>query len=317
MHYGIRYYRKIKMAFDRERKLPDFLGIGAQRSGSTWLYANLKQHPEIWMSPIKEVNFWGNNKHWKRKWKIYRTHAARRMANYFLSSKVYSPAYRNLFWDYHYFFKKRDLSWYRGIFRPKAGQLTGEITPGYSEISEQVVQKIYAANPAMRIIYFMRDPTERVWSSVVKNLARDKRKRIEVIPQDVLRKKLVSKSTQDRGNYIRALNVWGSIFPPEQIHIDFMDEIRESPREVLLRVYRFLGVDDNEKHVPADVAEKKNSTDGYKIPIPAEMELLLAETYLPELKMLNQRFGGHTTTWLHRAQSILYQAEASQENDYL
>ncbi len=36
---------------------PDFLCIGAQRSGTTWLHHNLRQHPEIWMPPLKELHY--------------------------------------------------------------------------------------------------------------------------------------------------------------------------------------------------------------------------------------------------------------------
>ncbi len=35
--------------------LPDFLCIGAQKAGTTWLYHNLAQHPGIWMPPLKEL----------------------------------------------------------------------------------------------------------------------------------------------------------------------------------------------------------------------------------------------------------------------
>ncbi|WKZ15035.1 MAG: sulfotransferase [Candidatus Jettenia caeni] len=38
-------------------KLPNFLIVGAARSGTTSLYQYLKQHPEIYMSPLKEPNF--------------------------------------------------------------------------------------------------------------------------------------------------------------------------------------------------------------------------------------------------------------------
>ena len=37
--------------------LPTFLGIGAQRSGTTWLYENLRQHPEISLALPKELHF--------------------------------------------------------------------------------------------------------------------------------------------------------------------------------------------------------------------------------------------------------------------
>lgn len=35
----------------------DFLGIGAQKSGTTWLYENLKRHQQIFMPEIKEIHF--------------------------------------------------------------------------------------------------------------------------------------------------------------------------------------------------------------------------------------------------------------------
>jgi len=41
--------------------LPNFVGIGAQRSGTTWIYEMLKNHPQVCMSPEKEINFFNNH----------------------------------------------------------------------------------------------------------------------------------------------------------------------------------------------------------------------------------------------------------------
>lgn len=38
-------------------RLPDFLGIGAQKAGSTWLHANLVHHPGIHLPPAKELHY--------------------------------------------------------------------------------------------------------------------------------------------------------------------------------------------------------------------------------------------------------------------
>jgi hypothetical protein len=40
-----------------ERVYPDFVGIGAQMAGTTWLGHNLQLHPEIWMPGIKELHY--------------------------------------------------------------------------------------------------------------------------------------------------------------------------------------------------------------------------------------------------------------------
>jgi len=37
---------------------PDFLGIGAQKAGTSWLHANLAQHPRVRFPAEKEVHFW-------------------------------------------------------------------------------------------------------------------------------------------------------------------------------------------------------------------------------------------------------------------
>ncbi len=42
-------------------RLPDFLGIGAARAGTTWLHFNLAAHPEVTMPTAKEQRFWNAN----------------------------------------------------------------------------------------------------------------------------------------------------------------------------------------------------------------------------------------------------------------
>jgi hypothetical protein len=49
----------------RCRRGPDFIGIGAQRSGTSWMYACLYEHPEICM-PQKETNFFSRDRNWTR-----------------------------------------------------------------------------------------------------------------------------------------------------------------------------------------------------------------------------------------------------------
>lgn len=46
-------------------RAPDFIGLGAQRAGTTWLYACLYDHPSI-CAPIKEIHFFSDERHWAR-----------------------------------------------------------------------------------------------------------------------------------------------------------------------------------------------------------------------------------------------------------
>ena len=36
---------------------PDFICIGAQKAGTTWLYWQLAAHPDFWMPPRKEIHY--------------------------------------------------------------------------------------------------------------------------------------------------------------------------------------------------------------------------------------------------------------------
>jgi hypothetical protein len=38
--------------------LPNFIGIGAPKAGTTWLATCLGEHPEIFMAAVKEIEFW-------------------------------------------------------------------------------------------------------------------------------------------------------------------------------------------------------------------------------------------------------------------
>jgi hypothetical protein len=43
--------------------LPDFMGIGAQRAGTTWLYENLRAHEELFLPDVKELHYFNRNFH--------------------------------------------------------------------------------------------------------------------------------------------------------------------------------------------------------------------------------------------------------------
>lgn len=293
--------------------LPTFLGIGAQRSGTTWMYEQLRLHPEIWLTPVKEVHYFDKRDHLSLLAnKHYRKHLHRRLYTYlqvFTELKLTNLHY--ISWDLNYFLNKRDTRWYVSIFRPGPGQIAGEITPAYMTLDIDVVKEIRQLNPAMKIIFLMRDPIERAWSGAVKSLARDQKRKITDISDEDFMHYFERKGAILRGDYINALDIWENVFGPHQIHIDFMDEIQKKPEDVIRRLYRFLEVSDNENLIPKNLKRKVNSTDGYKTAIPERFESYLAQRYLAQLEILNKRFGGHTKTWLQHAKRRIVEKNPS------
>jgi len=48
----------------------DFIGLGAQRAGTSWIYACLYEHPEVCM-PAKEIHFFSRERNWSRGYTWY------------------------------------------------------------------------------------------------------------------------------------------------------------------------------------------------------------------------------------------------------
>ena len=298
----------------KTRPLPDFLGIGSQRTGSTWLYKHLESHPEIWMPPIKEIHYFdilNKENAERRREKLYQDYKKRVQVYqtcWFSKKKMRVLGPPNLLWDINYFLRSPSQKWYNSLFLLGANKVTGEITPAYMTLDQEVVEAIYAHNPNTKIIFFMRDPIERVWSAAVKHLAKLRRRNAKKVPEAEFIQFFQSNGTHMRTNYLRSLSIWESVFPPEQIYIDFFDNIQENPREVLLRVFEFLGVEARTDFISEDLSKKIGTTDRFRIEIPSDFEILIAEKYIDQLEMLNQRFGGHTDKWLARAKKILHKS---------
>jgi hypothetical protein len=293
-----------------DAKLPTFLGIGAPRAGTTWLHANLGKHPEIWLTPVKEVHYFDARQRGDPRGSFYRRHLRKRVRRYG-SVATYRERWRDgtllsqLAWDLHFFVPPRTNRWYRNIFRPGPGQIAGEITPAYSILKTQLVREIGEINPDLRVIYLLRDPVERSWSSAISELARRRGRSPEKITDQQLLRHFERTAHVLRTDYLRTFETWESVFGRDQMFVGFLDDIREDPGDLLIRLYRFLGVSDSEEHVPAGLSRKVNSSREYSTAIPEPVRIHLAELYLPQLQELSERFGEPATGWLRRAEDSL------------
>lgn len=264
------------------------------------------------MTPVKEVHYFDKRHLPRSKNPFYRSHLRKRMRRY-KRLQTYRDALRpgdsgflrNLSWDAHFFLPRRDNDWYRGVFRPEPGQIAGEITPAYSTMKVRVVKEIHGINPAMRIIYLLRDPIERSWSSALMSLAKRGGRPVESVTDDELIKHFEGAGHTLRSDYLRTLDNWEGVFGRDQIFVGFLDEIQNDPRDLLLRIFRFLGVSADESHIPASVSARLNTSPRAKSAIPEQYRSHLARMYLPQLEELSERFGEPTTGWLRRAEESI------------
>ena len=287
---------------------PDFLGIGAQRSGTSWLQANIGAHPQIWSTPVKELHYFdvfrpvAENR--ELFWTQYRRHLRTRL--YRSAGELlrldYAP--RGLAWDARYFLRRRTDAWYRSLFRPAKGRVAGEFTPAYAVLPDGTVGEIARMFPRLKVIYIMRDPISRSWSNVANRFNRLRLTFDDTTPEELIG--LMSGGGMlQRSDYPTTISNWERHFPREQIFYGFFDEIREQPKDLLLRLFEFLGVEGAAAHLPPGFERPRNSKPLSRVKMPREIEAALARLHLANLEWLTERFGAYPARWLERARNAL------------
>lgn len=241
-------------------RLPDFLGIGAMRSGTSWLRKHLNHHPDIWMAEPKEVHFF--DRHFEdRRWPLLRDdHEARlRYGAYFADAPR------------------------------KKGIVTGEFTPAYAVLPAERIAVIRRWRPDLRIIFIMRDPVERAWSHARKDFAQYWGQEPEAATLDDLRPFFDSPDVHRRGDYLSCLRAWLDHFPRERFLLSCMEEIITDPRGLLHAHYRFLGVDPSLAKEDPDLAKPVNPRP--KSPLPNGVREYLEASLYPQNDALGTLLG--------------------------
>ncbi len=284
---------------------PNFLCIGAQRAGTTWLNQALSHHPQIWTPPIKELHYFN----FKSMAPSLIAHAHEPLMRYrarILLRRMAREAYkgRDIRWYLRYFFFPRNMRWYGSLFEPQRGQVAGEATPEYSILERAAVAEIHSLMPDLKIILLLRDPIERTWSQ-----ANQKYRRVLAngahADEAVLHKFMQDVHPHQRSSYVDILQVWESVYPQEQIFIGFFEQIAEDPVALLRNIYVFLGVDHTDPELYAAVVHQKVNA-GAKEELPVQWGRYLAERYYAQLQYIHQRFDNQSTTkWLANAQRYI------------
>ena len=110
--------------------LPNFIGIGAPRCGSTWLYRLLLSHPQIYV-PKKRKELYFFNKYYNR----------------------------GLSWYEQFFPRDDDTREYIAV---------GEITPIYM-YSQETARRISQVDSIKRLLLILRNPVDRLYSEYIQH----------------------------------------------------------------------------------------------------------------------------------------------------
>ncbi len=291
--------------------LPEFIGIGAQKAGTTWLGHNLQLHPEVWMPGIKELHYFNNriNDPKNTLFRLYSKTTSKRTVDQRWRRQIRNRVrrYRQRFsrddflWDLKYYAGAPNDEWYASLFEPGQGRVKGEITPAYSMLGYEGVARVHDLVPEAKLIFMMRNPIERAWSQVVMRFDKSGKKDIASARRRRLRRNFESKESRSKTDYLGTLENWSKFYPENRIFVGFLEDIHFYPEELLQSVYEFLDVDPSFK--PQGIGEKVHSRSAGRMP--AESAVYLAQLYREELSRLDKRFGGYASFWRYCAERLV------------
>lgn len=196
----------------------DFVGIGAARAGTSWIYECLREHPQICMTEDEEAGLFD-----------------------YLKAEVQGLKIEESYPDvYEYNFKAC-----------RAGSLRGEYTPSYLT-DPAILHLIKEHYPAAKIIVCLRNPIERLHSYFLGGQLTGK------ISKATSLERLAIEGAENYyiklGFYYSQLKTVFELFPKSNVLVLITEDIVRDPTKFIQNVYRFLGVE--ESFVPSMANEK-------------------------------------------------------------
>lgn len=198
--------------------LPTFIIIGAAKAGTTALYWYLAEHPQVFMSPLKEANYFA-----------YGVDESEKL--------LYGDP------ELHKF-PVRTLSAYSELFEGVDDEIAvGEASPIYIECPE-AADRIATTLPNAQIVVGIRNPVDRAYSDYqmyLRSRGRKLDREMDLRPDAAWAQP--NSHWMRIGRYHEMLSRYFDVFPAERIHPYVFEDMRANSLDVVKRVYEFLGVE--------------------------------------------------------------------------
>lgn len=196
---------------------PNLFVVGAVKSGTTSLYAYLRQHPEVFFPEMKEPHFFTRPKP--------------------------SPEQRHLIT-----FVDDERSYLHLYERAAAWPWRGDASPSYLWCPEAPA-RIHAVAPDARIIVIVRDPIERAYAQYLMDYSEGA---IHLPFYEALRADWersdkgwgVSQLYVELGFYTDQIRRYRATFGRDRVLVLLLEDLKKDARGVLLKVARFLGINE-------------------------------------------------------------------------
>ncbi len=220
-------------------KLPTFIVVGANKGGTTSIYHYLKQHPEVYLSPIKEPHFFSKDIDVEQFKKEFAQNKLQDIEKY-VSGDMEQ--------EFHAAFV-RDASQYRRLFKNvHKEKAIGELSTSYlySEVAAEEIKKMI---PDCKIIICLRNPIERAYSHYRMNLWTGNSNEFDfykALLEDYQHQPKVWGNAHlytEIGMYYAQVKRYLDVFGRDNVKIIFSEDLKQSTARVIRELYAFIGVD--------------------------------------------------------------------------
>lgn len=268
---------------------PDFFCIGAQKSGTSWLYQQLVSHADFWMPPLKELHYFDQMSR-----SLHPPRSAREKVRPRDERDLrFLEAMNDLCTRQHI-----DLEGYAQLFAPKGPLLSGDITPSYSMLHDEIIHRILTHFPNLKVIFLARDPVERAWSALCMGVRGGGIRPFDVTNVHEVTRNLLHPDIILLSYSSTIVARWRRYIHSDRFRVYFYDDLEKNPAEFRRSIIRFLG-GDPEKPSRLNANHKSNETKE-KLELTENVRSHVARFFEPELKACASELGGRAGEWPSR-----------------
>lgn len=248
-----------------------FLSVGAMKAGTTWLYEQLKDHPEIYFTPEKEVHYFANKvgiedqlSHRNRIRKLKRL--MQRTANGNL--KFISENVNAISW-YSEFARPAVISndWYESLFRLRKDEtVCADFSNLYCQMMADGWENVRKVADRVRVVYTLRDPFKRLWSHYKFHMKWTGNEKATLASgfdnfKDTLDQHFFWVNAEYLENYRRMQ----SVLNEGELMLLYFEDFRSEPEDMLSKVQNFLEIRPSEVN-PEKLDKQVNRTKEFELP---------------------------------------------------
>jgi hypothetical protein len=280
----------------------DFIGVGVQKSGTTWLYSRLNELPEFSLAPKKELHYFDRQKKYPSPNSLSESSLLKRLSKPSwllevcdkLTQQVLLKDVSAFKWYLNYYFSNYNDDWYQSLFSGLPG-LKGEITPSYSILQIEDISRMKTIAPNTKLIILLRNPVYRAWSHFRHKHRNNKNFDINNFSTNQIIEFMESDPQVMRSDYVSTISNFKKVYPKSQILIGFYDTITTNPNQLLFEIVTFIGgrTSDIDKFCKVNKVENPSK----KAIIPEEVNNYLKTKYKGMIQDLSNTYGGYFTCW--------------------